>query len=327
MQIVLDTYGLSLSVRNGCFLISLGDEKRMIHPQRVSSILVTMPCRISSPAILLAASNEVALTICTRTGRPDARLWSPLFMNISTLRRKQYAFSRGPAGLNWAKEIIALKLEGQKSNLLFMADRKPDLNPETEEAASAIEQALSELKNGSTGYKEGVKQVRSLEAYAARQYWQLIGQKIPAPYRFQTRTRQNPSDGFNPCINYLYGMLRNHVETAILSMGIDPALGCIHRDGYNLPSLVFDLMEPFRPVSDRFLVEAILDGKMSNCTETDEETGTCRISKPGRQKIISLFNKNLYTRKKYRASVRTLKDHILFETKQLVDKIRLYENT
>lgn len=322
MQIVLDTYGLSFSVRNGCFLITCGDEKRMIHPHRVSSILITMPCRISSPAILLAASNEISLVICTKTGKPEARLWTPRFLNISTLRRKQYGFTRSINGLNWAKEVISIKLEGQRSNLIFLAERKPDLATEISDAVLQIEQSIYKLKNDSFTYENGVKQSRFLEAYAAKQYWQLIGQKFPEPYLFLTRIKQKPTDGFNPCINYLYGMLRNHVETAILSMGLDPALGCLHRDGYKLPSLVFDLMEPFRPITDRLLIEAILSGKLDNCIEKEKDSNICHVSKSGRKKIITLFNKELFTKSKYRGYIRTFNDHILYETKSLVDKIR-----
>jgi CRISP-associated protein Cas1 len=327
MQIILDTYGLSLGVRNGCFYIVSGDEKRMVHPQRVSSILVTMPCRISTPAIILAAVREIPLTICSRTGKPEARLWSPRFLNLSTVRRKQYSFSKSLAGINWAKEIISLKVDYQKKNLLFIADCKQESADSIADAIDHLDKSSEEIKGIDNKADDILKTIRFWEAYAARNYWPFIGQKLPEPFCFSLRIKKNPADAFNPCINYLYGMLRNQVETAILSLGLDPALGIIHRDGYKLPSLVFDMMEPFRPLTDRILLEAIFSGKLSNCIESDKELKVTRVSKPGRKKLIELFNKKCDTNSMYRGSSRTLHDHVLAESKYLLDKVKQHENT
>lgn len=324
MQIVLDSYGLNLSVRNGCFLISSGKEKRMVHPERITSILVTTACRISTPSILLAANNEIAIVICSRTGKPEARLWSPRFLNTSMLRRSQYGFTRSNSGYDWMKEIIGLKLDIQLANILYLTDRKESLPHETEAVVTEISRSISSLLSLEIVDIETLIKIRYFEASAAKYYWQLIGKKLPEPFSFAARTKQNPTDVFNPYINYLYGMLRNKVETSILSFGLDPALGCMHRDGYKLPSLVFDLMEPFRPIIDRHLIEAVLDGRLTDTMETDE-WGQRRISRPGRRKLIDLFNEKLSRTCLYKKTKTSLLNHIMTETKQLVDKIRVYE--
>lgn len=324
MQIVLDTYGINLSVRNGCFLIASEKEKRMVHPDRITSILVTMACRISTPAILLAAMNEIALVICSRTGKPEARLWSPRFLNTSMLRRKQYGFTRCNLGYQWMKTTITRKLVNQLSNICFLADRKQRLSQESEDVVREIEHSINCLTALKTDDIDCIKKIRYLEASVAKQYWQLVGKKLPAPFCFLLRTKLNPTDVFNPYINYLYGVLRNQVETAILSFGLDPALGCMHRDGYKLPSLVFDLMEPYRPIIDRLLIEAVLGGKLTDTIETDE-MGNRRISRPGRIKLINLFNEKLHKMGVYDKTKTSLLNLIMLDTKLLVDQIKRYE--
>jgi CRISPR-associated protein Cas1 len=325
MQIVLDTYGLSLSVRNGCFMVASGKEKRMVHPDRITSILVTMPCRISSPAILLAATSEIALVICTRAGKPEARLWSPRFLNTSALRRNQYGFTRSSQGNRWMKETIGLKLENQLANIRFLADRKQSSAPETELAIGEIERAIASLNSVDPSDADCIKKIRYYEASAAKQYWQVVGAKLPDPFNFALRAKRNPTDVFNSYINYLYGMLRNQVETSILSLGLDPALGCMHRDGYKLPSLVFDLMEPFRPMTDRLLIEAVLAAQLTSLMETDE-MGNYRIARQGRKKLIELFNEKLQKTCLYKKTKTSLLNHILLETRQLADLMKQYEN-
>ncbi len=297
----------------------------MVHPDRITSILVTMPCRISSPAILLAATSQINLVICTRTGKPEARLWTPRFLNTSTLRRKQYGFSRSSDGFKWVQSVILLKLTAQLANLRFVTDRKPVEKETTEHDLTEIEQTIERLKTVDTYDLGCLKTIRYFEASVAQQYWTIIGKRMPDPFLFEGRTKRNPTDPFNACINYLYGMLRNQIETAILSIGLDPALGIMHRDGYKLPSLVFDLIEPFRPIADRILIDAIVGGKLQNVIE-EPENGSVRINQAGRKALITLFNEKLNKTCLYKNTKASLLNHILLETRQLADKIKQHGN-
>jgi len=319
---VLDSYVLNLSVRNGCFLMKTEGEKRLVHPSRVSSILVVMPCRMSSPAIILAATNEIPITICNASGKPEARLWSPRFMNIASLRRKQCEFCEQIESLNWIKSVISRKIAGQIQNLRFLSDRKPAIEQQATEAIGKMinnKDILDNLESRDT--YSAKKQVLWLEASSAQYYWQTSGIRLPEPFTFTGRVKKNPTDGFNVCINYLYGIFKNQMETAILSMGLDPALGVLHRDGYKMPSLVFDLMEPFRPVADRMLFELILRGTPSDMIEKKEDS-TCTITRSGRKVLIALFNEKLSSVVPFQGSNRLLKNQILSETSNLVRLIR-----
>ena len=325
MQIILDTRGLQMSVRNGCFLFETEADSRIIHPGRVSSKLVASACRISSPALLLAATNQIPVIFNDPCGRPVARTWSPLFINTSGLRRAQHRFAGSETSLEWASGIIGLKITGQTDNLRFLANRKPSMEEKINKAIMAIERQIENYhaKSGSD-FAVLKKQLLFTEAFAASQYWQLLGVMLPGSFRFENRVKRQPADGFNACINYLYGMLRNQVETATLSIGLDPALGIMHRDGYKMPSLVFDLMEPFRPVIDRMLLTAILQGAFDTGAfeKKDEKT---LITKPGRKQLIELFVKKLHARLLYRGMSTTMANHILTDAKHLADTIKKTE--
>lgn len=323
MQIVLDTRGMQMSVRNQCFLFETEAESRIVHPSRVSSILVTAPIRMSSPALILAATSQIPVVFCDPAGRPQARTWSPRFINTSKLRRDQHRFASTIPSANWAASIMQLKVEGQKDNLRYLANRKPSLTPETEKAIRSIDQIIESqgTKTGST-IGERKKQILFTEAYAASLYWQLLGRLLPPPFTFTNRVKKQPTDGFNACINYLYGMLRNQTETAILSIGLDPALGIMHRDGYNMPSLVFDLMEPFRPILDHTLLVSVLQGEFA-ANVFDMKDHTLAITKAGRKQLISLFIKKLHARTSFRGSTTSLNNHLLTEVKLLANTIKI----
>lgn len=322
MQIVLDTRGLQMSVRNGCFIFETEADSRIIHPGRVSSILIVSACRISSPALILAATSQIPVIFCDPCGRPMARIWSPMFKNTSGLRRGQHRFAASERAMIWATEIIRLKIKGQTDNLRFIANRKPSLVNEVNKSHLAIGQVVEHFLQKRKGDNASdKKQLLFMEAFAASQYWQILGKAIPEPYRFTNRVKRFPNDGFNASINYLYGMLRNQVETSVLSIGLDPALGIMHRDGFKMPSLVFDLMEPFRPIMDRILLMAIIQGTMVK-DALEQKDDKLLITKTGRKQLIEMFTKKLHSRMLYREASTTLVNHILTEARQLANTIK-----
>jgi CRISPR-associated protein Cas1 len=188
-----------------------------------------------------------------------------------------------------------------------------------------IEAQLQQFNNKQSASGEILKKdLLFIEAFTASRYWQTIGLKLPAPFSFTNRVKKNATDMFNPQINYLYGMLRHQTESAILSIGLDPALGILHRDGYRMPSLVFDLMEPFRPVIDRLLIMSILSDGDSLPEATSSPLDIPLLSKPTRKQLISMFNTAMKTRIRYRNAVTTIQNHILTEAKKLSEQIKLY---
>ena len=88
-----------------------------------------------------------------------------------------------------------------------------------------------------------------MEAQAAREYW-------PHVIRPQFR-RERTADDENILFNYCYTILRSAVARAVVSVGLLPALGMYHRARLNPYSLVDDLMEPYRPLADSLVIEAV----------------------------------------------------------------------
>lgn len=274
----------------------------------------------------MASTAQIPVIICDNCGRPLVRTWSSRFINTSKLRRGQYRFATEHISLEWINKIMISKIEGQKSNLIFMASRKQTIENEVVKAINAIDGLLLRIVDKKDkSIAEYKKQILFNEAFAASQYWQIIGLTLPVPFCFSNRIKKNPPDAFNASINYLYGMLRNQVETAVLSIGLDPALGILHRDGYKMPSLVFDMMEPFRPIIDRTLLISILKGEIKSISY-QENDGIITITKEGRKQLINMFVNKLNSRCVYNGISTSLKNHILSEVKLFSTKIKERES-
>lgn len=65
----------------------------------------------------------------------------------------------------------------------------------------------------------------------------------------------------NACMDYGYAIVRAQVARSITSQGLLPMLGIFHRNEYNSYNLADDLMEPFRPILDWYILTIVLKEK------------------------------------------------------------------
>lgn len=114
---------------------------------------------------------------------------------------------------------------------------------------------LKQLRGNDEGLSFLANQVRSgdagnVEAQASRRYW-------PALFADPKFVRDPDAGGANALLNYGYAVLRAVVARAVCAVGLHPAVGLHHHNRYNPFPLVDDLMEPFRPLVDRAVVQLV----------------------------------------------------------------------
>jgi CRISPR-associated protein Cas1 len=100
------------------------------------------------------------------------------------------------------------------------------------------------------------------EGNAARRYWQIYFPALGFPDTGRDR-KENASP--NQLLNYGYAVLSALCHRSLIIHGLLPTLGVQHTPRYRSTPLVFDIMEPLRPVVDlllaQFLEEPVNDMK------------------------------------------------------------------
>lgn len=114
---------------------------------------------------------------------------------------------------------------------------------------------LSEVCGSDHGVSALIPRVRSgdpdnIEGQASRRYW-------PALFAGEAFCRDRFGPPPNPHLNYGYAVLRAVVARAVCAAGLHPSLGLHHHNRYDAFRLADDLMEPFRPIVDRAVVNLI----------------------------------------------------------------------
>lgn len=87
------------------------------------------------------------------------------------------------------------------------------------------------------------------EAVAAAYYWKEMFPNIPGFVR--DRNGIPP----NNLLNYAYAILRGIVARALVASGLLPTFGIHHHNRYNAYCLADDVMEPYRPIADKLIIE------------------------------------------------------------------------
>ncbi len=318
MQLVLDTNGLSLKVRNGSFQVSGKEGKRMISPKMIEGIMVFSDCLISSDAIRLAIAERVPILFFDGVGGASGRIWSAEFDRLPQVRRNQVLFERDrPAASAWAAKLYRLKAETQLANIQAQDAKHPGI---------AEMQALLDAGLGAA-FADAEKfegAVMVWEAQVARHYWMAVSSLLPKGYSFKKRTRRPAEDMFNAALNYLYGMLYNTVEGAVFASGLDPFLGIVHADEYNKPTLVFDLIEPFRAWIDRMLIELCQKEALESRHFELEGNGVL-LNKEGRRLLIPAYLSLMGSEIEWQGKQLSIKNHIFQYVGEFSSFLERYE--
>src|ERR1700681_1675737 len=212
-----------------------------------------------SPFLLgLCGERGVAVSFLTENGRFLARLQGPVSGNV-LLRREQYRRADDlAASAAVARSVIAAKIANSRTVILRALRDRPE-----SAGAEGLKAAASQLAQHLTALKEGIPLdiLRGLEGLAARVYFDVFDDLITRQkesFSFHERSRRPPLDNINALLSFVYTLLRHDVEAALESVGLDPAVGFLHRDRPGRASLALDLMEELRAfLADRLALSLI----------------------------------------------------------------------
>jgi CRISPR-associated protein Cas1 len=93
-------------------------------------------------------------------------------------------------------------------------------------------------------------------------------------------------------------MLYSITEQALFAAGLDPHLGILHADEYDRPTLAYDLIEPFRPWVDRFLLLQIFAEKIPPNLVAQRDGGYW-VTHDAKKTLIPAFNAYLEKRNRW----------------------------
>jgi CRISPR-associated endonuclease Cas1 len=291
--LVLSGYGLSVRVWRGRLRIAdgIGRDRREGLVHRATGklrrlVVLGHTGSVSLEAVRWLADVGAGYLQVDADGRVLAA-FGPQGADRPGLRRAQARALDTPVGDGIARRLIAEKVAAQAETLVAVDATRP-----------IPVEAIDELRVASAALheREGRDALRAVEARAASAYWSAWSDvpvafarrdadRVPPHWlTFGSRTSHltgGPRLATNPAnavLNYLYALLEGEATIAARLVGLDPGLGVMHADQLTRDSLAADLMEPVRPLVDRYVLE-LLRGRAFGAADFHEtRQGACRVT-------------------------------------------------
>jgi len=147
MQLIINTYGAYVHVKDDIFEIRVDGKKSHISPKKVRSILITTGAAVSSDAVKLAVENNIDILFLEKSGKPFGRVWHDKLGSTARIRRNQLMLADSKKGVEIGKQFILQKFENQIRFLKELRERRTRLSGEITEAINRINQSLGDMQN------------------------------------------------------------------------------------------------------------------------------------------------------------------------------------
>lgn len=290
MELILNTYGVSLNRDGEGFAITTSDGRQRIPAVGITSIQISRGAQITSDAVMLAIEREIEVLFMDKTGKPVGRIWSPRYGSISTIRKGQLNFVYSPDAVSWIKDVIDRKLENQQALMLLLC-KADGADVDVDKNISRIEDYRTKVRSLKGDIVSDIApSLRGWEGRAASIYFATINAFLPEPLRFTERSQHPAMDVANAFLNYGYGVLYGRIEGALIKAGIDPYVGVLHRDDYNRPVLVFDVIERYRIWVDYVVYTLLAQNVVTDEFYSVRDDGSHWLEPLGRRVLIQSLN-------------------------------------
>jgi len=282
LHLVVSDFGTFLGKKSGRLLVRR--EGKVLHEipfDQLEQVTVTGGgVSLSTDVIRECVEVGVQFNFLSSTGKPYAKVTSPLLTGTVITRREQVLAFLDHRGVELGKAFVEGKLRNQVNVLRYFAKHRRTADRELYEQiydrVGTIEGIRGELEQLDGSRVDEIRgQLLSIEGRAAHLYWQLVQAIVPPGLEFDGRERQGATDPFNSMLNYGYGILYTQIWGAVTLAGLEPFAGFLHVDRPGKPSLVLDMIEEFRQQAvDRAVIALVNRGYTPGMEDGKLDAGT-----------------------------------------------------
>ncbi len=255
--------------------------------RQVRSVAMHGFAQVSVQAMRLCGEQDVAVHWMTGGGRYVGS-YVPAATSVQRKVRQYKAMSDIGTTLVLSRKLVEARLESQAA-LLMRATRGGRERSDTVQAAiNGIRRLQPEVRCA-----ERRERLLGLEGQGAALYFGALPELVSlAEMKPDGRSRRPPRDPFNALISFGYALLLADITSAVVSVGLEPALGFYHQPRSSAPPLALDLMELFRvPVVDMAVLAAVNRRSFDPVEDFTRAGPQVWLSSSGRKKLLGVYER------------------------------------
>ncbi len=268
-----------------------GAAKARVPLHMLASVVVFGPILISPALIGICAERGITIVLLDRIGRFQARIEGPVSGNV-LLRRAQYRLADDATDI--VRGIVLGKIANQRAVIRrSLRDYGDEMIQPDHDALTAATDRMAMILRRVQHADDSIDLLRGSEGEAAVQYFGVFDHLIRTPdaeLRWSGRSRRPPLDPMNALLSFLYTLLTHDCRSACEAVGLDPAVGFLHRDRPGRPSLALDLMEELRaPLADRLALSLINRRQLRTADFRHMDGGATLLTDEARRTVLTAW--------------------------------------
>jgi len=262
------------------------EEKARIPAHMLESIVCIGNTTVSTPLIGYCGGHGISLSFHSDSGRFYGRIYGPVSGNV-LLRNRQYKIlDDNDKSVRLVRNILYGKIRNSRTVLMKSAN---DISDDRKKAnLKTASDSLAEIASELAGI-DNIDSLRGAEGAAAQGYFRVFDDMIKSndpEMEFDRRSKHPPLNNANALMSFMYMLLKNDVQSALESVGLDPACGFLHTLRPGRPSLALDMMEELRaPLCDRMTL-SLVNLRQITADDFEHDGERIKLSDKARRLVI-----------------------------------------
>ncbi len=269
-------------------LENAGEKVCSLPMENITHIVIGRQASVSMPLVFALLESGIPISWIKSDGTTlaftgDARI------SLSRLLRQKEKMEDPEIQMRLTHQTLARKIQAQRGLLRQHAQTRSD--PALNEAIHFLTFCLRNLTKSATP-----DEARGWEGQAAKSYFSCFPVMASKKWwQWKGRTRRPAADPVNALLNFGYAFLEREVRIAIAGARLDPRISFLHGKSRRKDSLVYDLMDPFRPsVIDRFVLRLLNRGSYG-ADDFEKKERACRLTEPARKAWYTFYEEYMET--------------------------------
>jgi CRISPR-associated protein Cas1 len=320
-NLFLTGYGLSISVKNTRLVFKHGINDPFSKQSATNNTRIELPVsacnfdkviiqgkgHISTDALQILAENNINVIMLDKRGKLFG-YFNQIRGSDPLIRQKQYDCFRDEAKVDYLRKwIVREKLQSQIQLFKEIISSRYAHLISTEETHLKFKQAIAKMSQHLDAIEriQDLREILHHESSVSKIYYPTFSLLIRSELQFSTRNNlrnfrpNNASDVINGLLNYGFAILYCEITKQLNALGLDCYYGFYHRNHESHLALVYDMIEPFRHIIDRSILE--IQNHIGKNDYVFSRQGIVVLSHDLKRKYIELLSKIFDRKRNYKA--------------------------
>ncbi|MEI7812941.1 MAG: CRISPR-associated endonuclease Cas1 [Ignavibacteria bacterium] len=218
-----------------------------IQARQTESVIIFGNIQVSTQALALIGEEGITVTYLYFNGKMKGQFLPPLNKNIDLRLEQYHIVCNENACLEAAKFMLLKKIEAMEEFYRHCRQKSEFANQY--EIKRELEETREKIREA-----EQYDELLGYEGAASRAHFHYYSQLFKGEILFAGRSKHPPEDEANAMLSLGYTLMQNLINGICAASGLDVYAGFLHRPDYARPSITLDILEGFRPVVDKFVL-------------------------------------------------------------------------